>query len=156
MANEGKRIPQCSKLCSSVCACANHIVLTVDEIPVENYLNVYVRGNVCAAGREKWRDLGIELMGQEAANDLDIISVNLPNDVEARCSKMFTKWRERMPEASWKKLIEALKVIKLIQLASELERLLIPSMKHAVDQEKATSQQPTLQELEGILCVGQM
>ena len=38
---------------------------------------------------------------------------------------MFTEWRQRTPKASWKQLIEALKVIHLNQLATELEELLI-------------------------------
>ena len=31
----------------------------------DKYLNKYVRGKVCAAGTNKWRDLGIILMGQD-------------------------------------------------------------------------------------------
>ena len=76
-------------------------------------------------------------MGQDDVTDLDIIRIDYPDDVEERCSRMFTKWRERTPKASWKQLIEALKEVKLTQLASELEELLIPS-----EQESKTSQLP--------------
>ena len=102
------------------------MLLPVNDCPDE-YLNKYVRGKVCAAGANKWRDLGIVLMGQDAVTDLDVIKINHPNDVEECCSRMFIKWRQRTPKASWKQLIEALKEVKLTQLASELEELLIPS-----------------------------
>ena len=94
--------------------------LPVNECPDVIYLNKYVRGKVCAA--DKWRDLGIELMGQDAVYVLDIIRVDNPYNVEECCSRMFTEWRQRTPKASWKQLIEALKEVKLNQLASELEK----------------------------------
>ena len=133
--------------------------LPVNDCPDDKHLNKYVRGKVCAAGTNKWRDLGIVLMGQDAVTDLDVIRINHPNDVEECCSKMFTKWRQRTPKASWKQLIEALKEVELTQLASELEELLIPSVECCVVQESKTSQQKLekqqlpLQELEGIIQV---
>ena len=103
------------------------MLLPVNECPDDEYLNKYVRGKVCAA--DKWRDLGIVLMGQDAVTDLDVIRINHPNNVEECCSRMFTKWRQRTPKASWKQLIEALKEVDLTQLASELEELLIEDSK---------------------------
>ena len=120
------------------------VVLSVNECPDDKYLNKYVREKVCAAGKNKWRDLGIELMGQDAVPSLDVISANHTNDVEECCSRMFIKWRQRTPKASWKQLIGALKEVQLTQLASELEKLLIPSTEC---QESKTS---SLHQLEGI------
>ena len=80
-------------------------------------------------------------MGQDDVYVLDIIKAN-SNDNVVCCTRMFTEWRQRTPTASWKQLIEALKEVKLTQLASELEELLIPS-----EQESKTSQLP----LEGII-----
>ena len=105
------------------------MLLQVNECPDDEYLNKYVRGTVCAAGANKWRDLGIVLMEQDAVTDLDVIRINHPNDVEECCSRMFTKWHQRTPKASWKQLIEALKEIDLTQLASELEELLMKDSK---------------------------
>ena len=96
----------------------------VNDCPDDKYLNKYVRENV--AGTNKWRDLGIELMGQDAVPSLCVIRKDYPNNVEECCSRMFTEWRQRTPKASWKQLIEALKEVKLTQLASELKELLIP------------------------------
>ena len=91
-------------------------------------------------------------MGQDAVTDLDVIRINYPNDVEECYSRMFTKWRQRTPKASWKQLIEALKEVKLTQLASELEELLIPSVECYVEQESKIShiKLEKHQELEGI------
>ena len=100
----------------------------ISDCPDDKHLNKYVRGKVCAAGADKWRDLGIVLMGQDAVIDLDTIKVDYPYNVKECCSRMFTEWRQRTPKASWKQLIEALKEVKLTQLASELEELLIPSI----------------------------
>ena len=105
------------------------MLLPVNDCPDDEYLNKYVRGKVCAAGADKWRDLGVVLMGQDALTDLNIIRVDYPNDVKQCCSRMFTEWRQRIPTASWKQLIEALKEVDLTQLASELEELLIQDSK---------------------------
>ena len=123
------------------------MLLPVNDCPDDKYLNKYVRGKICAAGTTKWRDLGIALMGQNDVYVLDIIKANSTDNVEY-CSRMFTEWRQRTPKASWKQLIEVLKEVKLTQLASELEKLLIPSVEYCVEQESKTSQLP-LQELAG-------
>ena len=127
--------------------------LPVNDCPDDKHLNKYVRGKVCAAGTNKWRDLGIVLMGQDAVIDLDTIRVDYPYNVTECCSRMFTEWRQRTSKASWKQLIEALKEVKLTQLASELEKLLIPSVECSVEQENRISHeklQLPLHELEGI------
>ena len=124
------------------------LFIPVNDCPDDKCLNKYVRGKVCAAGTNKWRDLGIVLMGQDAVTDLDMIRVDYPYNVKECCSRMFTEWRQRTPKASWKQLIEALKEVKLTQLASELEELLITSVECCVEQESETSQLP-LQELAG-------
>ena len=117
------------------------LFLPVNECPDDIHLNKYVRGKVCAAGANRWRDLGIVLMGQDAITDLDIIRVDYPYNVKECCSRMFTEWRQRTPKASWKQLIEALKEVQLTQLASELEELLVPSVECCVEQESKISWQ---------------
>ena len=117
------------------------LFLPVNDCPDDKYLNKYVRGKVCAAGANKWRDLGMELMGQNAVTDLDMIRVDYPYNVKECCSRMFTEWHQRIPKASWKQLIGALKEVKLTQLASELEELLILSVECCAEQESKISQQ---------------
>ena len=109
-------------------------MITVNDYPNDLFLNKYVRTKVCAAGANKWQDLGIVLMGQDAAADLDVIRIDNPNNVTECCSKMFSEWRQRYPKASYKHLIDGLKEINLIQLASEIETLLIPSTESCVEE----------------------
>ena len=100
------------------------LFLPVNDPPAYRYLNKYVSGKVCAAGTNKWWDLGIVLIGQDAAAH---IRENYPYNTEKCCSKILIKWSQRTPEASWKQLIEALKEVRLNQLASELEESLQPA-----------------------------
>ena len=130
MADKETGIPQRSKCLPRLSVHLYDCFLSVNDRPDDKYLNKYVRGKVCAAGANKWRDLGIVLMGQDAATDLDIMRVDYPNDVKQCCSRMFTEWLQRTPMASWKQLIEALKEVELTQLANELEELLIPSVEY--------------------------
>ena len=109
-------------------------MITVNDCPNDQFLNKYVRTKVCAAGANKWRDLGIVLMGQDAADDLDIIRIDHPNNVKECCLRMFSEWRQRNTKASYKDLIDGLKEVSLIQLASEVEKLLIPSVESCVEQ----------------------
>ena len=114
----------------------------VTDCPDDKYLNRHVRDEVCAAGSNKWRDLGIELM-EGCVTALDKIAESNRSNLEVCCSKMFTEWRQRKPKASWKQLIEALKQVNLTQLADKLEGLLISSIESTSDTEhgKRTSQQ---------------
>ena len=119
----------------------------VTDCPNLQYFYKYV----CAAGnyKDKWWDLGIELMGEDDVYLLDIIKVNSTDNAEC-CVRMFTEWRQRTPKASWKQLIEALKEINLTQLASELEELLIPPKEPSIEKTSRIPQQYSLEELEGI------
>ena len=129
-----------------IVCCLYRLFLSVNDCPEDKHLNKYVREKVCAAGTTKWRDLGIALMGQDAAYALNVIEVNYPNNVEECCSRMFRKWRETTPTGSWGKLLQALKEINLMQLVSELEELL------SIEQEsKISQQQQQQQELGGMV-----
>ena len=53
----------------------------------------------------EWRNIGLELNITSAA--LNIIDVDYPTKVQARCRAMLTAWLEKDPEASWGKLLHA-------------------------------------------------
>ena len=119
-----------------------------NERPEDKYLNKYVREKVCAAcasNPEIWRDIGIELMGQESAAKLDVIKAD-NGDVMQRCSAMFTLWCQMQSKASWDQLIQALKDVKLFTLADEIDKLLLP----CVEQKLAENQQKIKRHDEGI------
>jgi len=71
----------------------------------------------CAHHPDVWRDLGIELLGQNEISQLDVIKVNNGSDVTKCCSGMLALWLQRQPSASWSQLIGALKQVKLNRIA---------------------------------------
>ena len=89
--------------------------------------------HICGSSNngEAWRDVGRELLGkllgEEVELELNIIAVNNQGNVTRCCSRMFSLWLERQPEATWMQLINALKNAKLFSLATNVENLLIPS-----------------------------
>ena len=120
-------------------------------LPVNERLYKDVRRKVCVAGTDKWHDLGIALMGQDAVIDLDTIRVDNPYNVKKCCSRMFTVWHQRTPKASWKQLIEALKEVKLTKLASELEEFLHPAELEEQSVLVTSERQQSLKHFKGIV-----
>ena len=109
----------------------------------------------CVNSPDIWRDLGIELMGQEGATKLDEIKVNNNENVTKCCSAMFNLWRQREPKANWNQLIKALKEIELYTLANEITKLLIPSaeQQHIDDQSHIKHSEQVWELDKGIQCI---
>ena len=89
--------------------------------PEMKYINRYVTDEVCA----KWLRLGVELLDDE--KDVAALYAIQSDATESKtcCSKMFQLWLERRPEASWRRLVKALKQIHMNSLASNIEKLLL-------------------------------
>ena len=71
----------------------------------------------CDDNSEVWKNLGVELLpeGEKSVAALKIISANSHRDVNKCCASLFSKWLQMVPDASWRQLIEALKVVNLEQ-----------------------------------------
>ena len=142
---EEQKIPQTGKnvyRTHNINCLLNYIV---EDRPDIRYLNSHVRSHICSAcdlSSGIWKDLGIELMGQDSVADLNTISANNRGDVVGCCSSLFSLWLQRQPEANWKQLIDALIKIKLNLLAAEIKRSLVLS-----EQQKSLQQES----MEGIL-----
>ena len=52
-----------------------------------------------------WRNIGLELNISSEA--LDIIKIDHPTEVQARCRAMLKAWLQKDLEASWEKLLHA-------------------------------------------------
>ena len=72
----------------------------------------------------KWYDLGLELLDNEYAVELDTIREDYRNNIKTCCQKMFSKWLVTRDDASWDQLIEAMRTIELSSIASDVEQLL--------------------------------
>ena len=69
----------------------------------------------------KWEELGVELLDEEQLSKLRHIAKD-EHEVEDCCTKLFNYWLDTDPDASWNKLLEALKNIKQNYLAEKIER----------------------------------
>ena len=73
----------------------------------------------------RWYDLGLELLETQHERELEIIEEN-NNEVKKCCRKMFSKWLETQSDnASWDQLVQTVKNIKLNDVASDIEQLLL-------------------------------
>ena len=73
----------------------------------------------------RWRDLGYELLHNAAI--VHVIEVDYRDDVKA-CHQMFENWLETSPDASWSRLITALKNIQMNTAAESISKLFKSSM----------------------------
>jgi len=70
----------------------------------------------------KWHDLGVELLDDHEVGQLKVIEKNNSIDVQSQCREMFRYWLESHPEANWHVLVNALKEINKITMATNLEK----------------------------------
>ena len=72
-----------------------------------------------------WYDLGLQLLDPKYENELNIIeAADMKNDYKTCCRKMFSKWLNTDKLASWDKVIKALTLIGLDNVASNIKQLL--------------------------------
>ena len=72
-----------------------------------------------------WYNLGLQLLDPQYEYELDTIEVDTRNDVATSCRKMFSKWLNTDELASWDKLIKALRIVQLNNVANDIEQLLL-------------------------------
>ena len=77
----------------------------------------------------RWYDLGTELLTDDTVGTLDVIKFDHPNDASACCNKMFVKWLELQPNATWSQLIIALINIGMKTTADSVISCLIKGIK---------------------------
>ena len=70
----------------------------------------------------EWYDIGLELLCSDDVVVLNEIKKNYPTDVNKCCTEMFNKWLQRVPDASWNQLAEALKKVGLNTAAKNVVR----------------------------------
>ena len=84
-----------------------------------------LNNHVISLVAKRWYELGLELLETQYERELEIIDTNYMNDVVTCCRKMFSKWLETQSDnASWDQLIQAVKTIKLNDVANDIELLL--------------------------------
>ena len=74
--------------------------------------------------KTEWYNLGLQLLDPKYDNELNTIEADTRNDAATSCRKMFNKWLNTDQLASWDKLIKALRIVQLNNVASDIEQLL--------------------------------
>ena len=80
--------------------------------------------HVIPSVKTEWYNLGLQLLDPKYQNELNAIEVDT-RDVETCCRKMFSKWLNTDELASWDKLIKAVRIVQLNNVASNIEQLLL-------------------------------
>ena len=96
------------------------MVITGRDRPTLRDLMIHVIPSVAT----KWYELGLMLLDPKYENELNTIEADTRNDVATCCRKMFSKWLNTDQLASWDKLIKALRIVQLNNVASDIEQLL--------------------------------
>ena len=76
----------------------------------------------------RWYDLGTQLLTDDTVGTLDVIKADHPNDVSACCNKMFVKWLQLQPNATWSQLITALSNTGMKTAAENVIKCLITGL----------------------------
>ena len=78
--------------------------------------------HVVSSVANHWYELGLQLLDPKYENELNIIEEDTKNDARTCCRKMFNKWLTTDKLASWDKVIEALTLIELDTVASNIKQ----------------------------------
>ena len=89
--------------------------------PILKDLVIHVISSVAT----RWYELGLVLLDTEYHNELTIIEADIRNDAVSCCRKMFSKWLNTDELATWDKLIKAVRIVQLNDVADDIEQLLL-------------------------------
>ena len=117
--------PVCSCMCTRILV--GHVIKIfllhlVYSRPTKQELLDFVVPHVAS----RWYVLGLKLLKEYQESHLDAIKLNHAGDNQMCCIEMFWYWLNANTDASWQKLIEALRspVIELPAVADDLEKML--------------------------------
>ena len=130
---EKKRIPQkgiatnIARLYSSSALVSAALWFSIAEERIETrYLNRWVKDKVCEEGMDYLKELAdVLLPGGAGKTQIRIIAEDHRN-IKACFTEFFNRWGERVVDATWKKLIDALVETDKVTLAKEIGDALTP------------------------------
>ena len=108
----------CMYVCVYMCVYIYIFIFIGTDRPSHKLLQQYVVNKIA----KHWHTLGKMLLKEELVHTLLNIEENYPRDVQRCCSEMFECWLRIDTEATWDKLITALKEINQYQLAAKIEK----------------------------------
>ena len=100
-----------------------------DRIDVK-YLNRWVKDRICEHGLDYLEELAAVLLPHgKGKTQIKIVKENHRGDIQSCFTTLFDVWSDRV-EATWQKLIDALRYTDKVTLASDIEEALIVSELH--------------------------
>ena len=97
------------------------LITTGCDRPTLRDLTIHVIPSVA----NRWFELGVLLLDIKYQNQLTIIEADIRNDAVTCCRKMFIRWLNTDELASWDKLVEAVRIVQLNNVANDIEQLLL-------------------------------
>ena len=80
--------------------------------------------HVIPSVKTEWYNLGLQLLDPKYENELNTIEADTRNDAATCCRKMFSNWLNTDEHASWNKLMRALRIVQLNNVANDIQLLL--------------------------------
>ena len=69
-----------------------------------------------------WKEIGIQLLEKKYDSKLDAIELDFSTNNTKCCNEMFKLWLQTDEQATWIKLLDALKAVHLITLADDIKK----------------------------------
>ena len=92
------------------------------------YLNRWVKDRICEQGMDHLKELAqVLLPGGAGKVQMNIIAQNHPGNIKSCFTDFFNEWSARELDATWQKLIDALRGTNKHALASDIENSLLTS-----------------------------
>ena len=112
---------------SDCCICRYDHVYIIFFIGTDRPTLKYLHRHVIYYIGPKYYSIGLELLDVDNVSRLEVIRENNPNKSKECAAEMLHLWLETSEDASWNKLIQALRQphVGLLFLASEIEKVLL-------------------------------
>ena len=109
------------------------------------HLNCWVKEKICAEGMDYLKELAeVLLPGGVGTTQIKIIAENHHGDIKCCFTDLVSVWSQREIDATWQKLIDALKDTKKLALANDIENSLLETPVMVTTQQEKGNQQVIL------------
>ena len=90
------------------------------------HLNRWVKDKICAEGMDYLKELAeVLLPGGVGTTQIKIITTNHPGDIKSCFTDLVNEWTQREIDATWQKLIDAVKDTNKLALANDIKNSLL-------------------------------
>ena len=82
----------------------------------------------------KWKDIGVQLLRPDQQEAVRIIELDHPRDTVECCKRVFEKWLDTTPDATWNRLISALRspTVQLDYWAAQIGNMMVVEVRFVI------------------------